>query len=110
MVEDDPGSRTALRYVLNHAGHEVEVAETLAEAMRAITAGGPPHDLVVLDLMLPDGDGAAVLQSLRAAGAATTVVVTTGVMDAQWLDRVRALGPSALLQKPIRLQELMRFL
>ena len=110
IVEDDPGSRTALGYVLAHAGHDVATAATLAEAMRHLSDASAP-DLIILDLMLPDGDGCAVLQSVRASPPPhPRVAVTTGVMDAAWLARVEALRPDALLRKPIRMDELMKLL
>ena len=69
-----------------------------------------PVDAVVLDLMLPDGDGIVVLEKIRAANADCRVVVTTGMSDPERLKKVRALRPEAILMKPIDLRELVRFL
>jgi two-component system response regulator QseB len=62
---------------------------------------------VVLDLMLPDGDGADVLRKIREEGFKTRVCVTTGVSTPGWLSRVSALGADCILQKPIDLSELL---
>ena len=58
--------------------------------------------------MLPDGDGIQVLQSLRANGSAARVAVTTAVGDMNRLDAVRSLNPTALLQKPIDVNRLLK--
>jgi two-component system, OmpR family, response regulator len=108
VVEDDPGARGALRYVFSRAGHHVTLAATLAEALLELRRHEP--DLVVLDLMLPDGDGEVVLQSLRASGSNVRVAVTTGVMEPQRLQRVQALNPTCVLLKPINVNDLLRCL
>lgn len=81
------------------------VAATLAEGLAALDAR--PH-WVILDLMLPDGDGGLVLRRVRDYGLPIRVVVTTGSHDPDRLRLVRALQPDALLGKPIRLPELLR--
>jgi DNA-binding NarL/FixJ family response regulator len=64
-------------------------------------------DCVVLDLMLPDGDGTIILKHLRKTSPSTRVAVTTGVNDTAWLDHVRAANPDCLLLKPIKLADLL---
>jgi two-component system response regulator (stage 0 sporulation protein F) len=80
------------------------VATTVAEAL-ALLKNGP--ESVVLDLMLPDGDGVTVLRAVRQMGLAARVVVATGAGDADYLQTARDLQPAALLQKPVRLPELI---
>ena len=110
MVEDERGSRTALGYVLTHAGHDVALAATVAEAMGELAAS-PPPDFVILDLMLPDGPGDTVLRAVRSSARPdTAVAVVTGVNDLQWLARVEALRPTVVMQKPIRVDELLRMI
>jgi two-component system phosphate regulon response regulator PhoB len=105
LVEDDPASVKALEYVLKHAGHEVTSVRTLAEALHHLEQSTP--DAVILDLMLPDGDGAIILQRLGASGSQAKVIVTTGVSDPQRLSQVRGLRPAGLLFKPLRTSELL---
>jgi DNA-binding response OmpR family regulator len=87
---------------------EVSVATTLSEAMTLIKSKHP--DSIVLDLMLPDGDGTTLLQHIRATRPEVRVIIATGVLDPHWLQRVRDAQPTGVLTKPIKIQELLRFL
>ena len=105
MVEDDLVSASALSTILGRRGYVVAHATTVAVALSLLD---PPPDTIILDLMLPDGDGEAVLQAVRAARVPTRVVVTTAMNEGDRLTAVRALGPDVLLQKPIDLASLLR--
>ena len=63
IVEDDPGIAGGLVAVLKGAGYAVDHCATLARAWAALQA--ETFDLLLLDLGLPDGDGAGLLQRLR---------------------------------------------
>src|SRR5437762_1098265 len=54
LVENHPDTLRYLRRYLLHAGHEVETAQTCAEALRGLRAR--PCYLLLTDLGLPDGD------------------------------------------------------
>lgn len=90
--------------LLARRGLVVDVAPTVAKALVAL-AGAP--DLVVLDLMLPDGSGATVLRAVREAGLDCPVAVTTGTADRTLLELVRSLNPVAILTKPVRFEDLV---
>jgi two-component system, OmpR family, response regulator len=106
VVEDDPATYGALRAILSHRGWHVAVAVTLAEAMRQLDVS--PPDCVILDLMLPDGNGVALLRAIRQRKLPVKVVVTTGAGDPNILQQTTGLAPDVLLRKPINLQELLR--
>ncbi len=106
-MEDDLVSASALMAILTRRGFEVLHASTVAAGLAMLDE---KPDTVILDLMLPDGDGAAVLKHIRAAGLPTRVVVTTAVHDAARLADVRALGPDLVMQKPIDLAGLLQVL
>ncbi|MDB5294696.1 MAG: response regulator transcription factor [Phycisphaerales bacterium] len=105
MVEDDTISANALRLILSRQGWTVAVAGTLAEA-NAYLDGQMP-DTIILDLMLPDGEGISVLKRVRDAGLAVRVAVTTAASDPFLLTRVQALVPHALLKKPLEISDLL---
>src|SRR5207244_3812521 len=63
-VEDERKVASFIRQGLEEEGHTVEVAADGAAALDLMVAG-PPHDLVVLDLMLPKRDGFEVLRQAR---------------------------------------------
>ncbi len=102
LVEDDPTSRRALGTALQRRGWSVCLAATVAEAKGRLDHGLEP-DVVLLDLMLPDGDGGDVLRDVRERGLDAKVAVCTGVADAERLNRVIALGPNAVFTKPLDL-------
>jgi DNA-binding response OmpR family regulator len=102
LVEDDQATRSALKRIYASRGWAIDATTTLAEA-RARLAAGP--DFVILDLMLPDGDGAELLRAIRRDGLPIGVIVATGCGDRERLDAVRALRPEALLAKPIDLRD-----
>ena len=98
VVEDDPSTAAALRRLLELHGYDVVLAETVRDALAGL-ARRPQH--ILLDLMLPDGDGARVLEAVRRSGMNSRVLVITGVGDAEHLDRVKSLKPEAMLKKPV---------
>jgi CheY-like chemotaxis protein len=63
VVEDDRDSRDALAALLRLEGHDVQCAANGAEALRRILTDTP--ELIVLDLFMPDMDGAMLLEILR---------------------------------------------
>jgi DNA-binding NtrC family response regulator len=104
LVEDDRATYTALKGILTLRGWDVVVATTVAEALEAIKSD---LDAVVLDLMLPDGEGETLLQLLRRDKRRMPVAVTTGVNDARRIAEVERMRPTVLLKKPIALTDLL---
>jgi two-component system response regulator PilR (NtrC family) len=107
LVDDDAFSAKSLRLLLTNWGYDVTVAASIAEARAAL---GTPFDFMILDLMLPDGDGADILRHVRQQKLPTKVTVTTGVSDQDRLKDVRSLQPTEILSKPIDLSKLMSLL
>jgi DNA-binding response OmpR family regulator len=105
IVEDDPTTRGALQHMFTHEGWQVYAASTIADAMKQLKIN--PPDFMVLDLMLPDGDGVLLLEHVRAKHPQTRVAVTTGVLNPQWLQRVHRAQPAIVLQKPIQIDDLL---
>jgi signal transduction histidine kinase/CheY-like chemotaxis protein len=103
VIDDDPDARLLLRQFLEDAGCEVETAGSGTEGLRLAHAR-PPH-LITLDLIMPRFNGYEVLEALRADPllASIPVVVVSIVATEQ---RGRALGAVALLDKPVRRDEL----
>lgn len=97
VVEDQEKHRDPLIVMLEAAGCSVEAVATVADGLEAL-AHGP--DVVILDLMLPDGDGIAILRRVRELNLPIKVVVTTGKSEEQ-LGAVNALAPVKVFRKPI---------
>ncbi|MGH2341417.1 response regulator transcription factor [Segnochrobactraceae bacterium EtOH-i3] len=104
LVEDDPVLGMAVRDQIVADGHSVDWMTHLSEAAAAIRAAA--FELVLLDLMLPDGRGLDFLKQRRAAGDVTPVIVLTA--RDQISDRIAALdaGADDYLVKPFDLFEL----
>ncbi|WP_075214322.1 response regulator transcription factor [Mongoliimonas terrestris] len=104
LIEDDRGLGSAVRDQIVDGGHSIDWVTRLADARDHVAAA--PYDLVLLDLMLPDGRGLDFLKTLRAAGDVTPVVIMTA-MD-QISDRIAGLNAGAddYLVKPFDLDEL----
>lgn len=104
LVEDNVDLGQAVREQIGEDGHAVDWVQTLDHAQLAI--GSTPYDLILLDLMLPDGRGIDFLRRLRSAGDGTPVIILTA-MD-QLSDRIAGLNAGAddYLVKPFDLSEL----
>ncbi|WP_203901567.1 response regulator transcription factor [Virgisporangium aliadipatigenens] len=105
VVDDQPNIVDMLVTVLGFHGFAVSTAGTAAEALRRAAADRP--DLVVLDVMLPDGEGFDVCRDLRAAGHELGIVFLTA-RDAP-RDTVTGLtyGGDDYVTKPFAVDELL---
>ena len=105
VVEDEPKMAALIKRVLVAERHVVDIAPDGVSAVALAETG--PHDVIVLDRMLPDIDGVTVLRLLRAKGVASPVLMLTalGTVD----DRVAGLdaGADDYLSKPLAFSELL---
>lgn len=121
VVEDDEDLRVVLADNLEDEGHRVTAVATVAAAARALGlppdgGAGPatavaeppePVDLVVLDVMLPDGDGYTLCRQYRAArGPAPVLMLTARRLEDDLITGLEA-GADDYLAKPYRLRELL---
>ncbi|HVF16145.1 MAG TPA: response regulator transcription factor [Steroidobacteraceae bacterium] len=106
VVEDESHLAAGLKLNLELDGYEVEVARTVRETATHLVQGNS-FDLIILDIMLPDGDGFSLCRKLRDAGDYTPVIMLTARGSAD--DRVRGLNTGAddYLAKPFELAELL---
>lgn len=105
LIEDD---RTLADYVakgLRESGHSVDHCGDGKSGLYA--AAAEEHDVVLLDRMLPGVDGMTILQTMRASGNQTPVLIMTALGEVD--DRVDGLrkGGDDYLAKPFSLQELI---
>jgi DNA-binding response OmpR family regulator len=105
IVEDETDIVSPLVQTLQREGYLVDQAATGSDAIVAATRD--QHDIVILDLGLPDMDGLDVCRSLREAGYHGAVLMLTA--RARELDRVVGLdaGADDYLAKPFGLAELL---
>lgn len=107
IIEDEPRMASLLRRSLTEEGHDVVVAGTLADAGRVLSTASVAPDLLIVDRMLPDGDGLGMVRQLRAAGDVRPALVLTARDRVD--DRVEGLhsGADDYLGKPFALAELL---
>ena len=104
LVEDTTGLGEAVRDQISEDGHAVDWVQSLAFADTSVKT--TPYNLILLDLMLPDGHGFDFLKKLRATGDTTPVIILTA--RDQVSDRIAGLNAGAddYLVKPFDLSEL----
>ncbi len=109
VVEDDPPIRELLTFHLERAGMSVRALATAGEAMATVSAWHP--DVVLLDLMLPDGSGLELCRQIREAGpdaaSAPGLIMVTALNEES--DRVVGLemGADDYITKPFSPRELV---
>jgi two-component system response regulator HydG len=104
LVDDEPDFVSATRELLTMHGHTVDTAERLDDARRILGNDGP--EVLLLDLMLPDGNGLELLEELRGSSV-KRVVFITGHPGIKSLIKNLS-GPSVTyLTKPINSRDLM---
>lgn len=104
LVEDDAVLGAAVRDQIAGDGHSVDWVVRIDAARDALASAA--YDLILLDLMLPDGRGIAFLRALRTAGNVTPLIILTALDQVS--DRIEGLtaGADDYLVKPFDLDEL----
>jgi two-component system response regulator RegX3 len=102
LVEDEPAIAEPLAETLTREGFHLEVAGTVAEALDGVTRVRP--DLILLDLMLPDGSGYDVCREVRRTSQVPIIMLTARGEEA---DRVIGLelGADDYVVKPFSARE-----
>lgn len=105
IVEDDPEAAAYLKRALSEAGHNIDTAGTGRDGL--MLAAGESYDVIILDRMLPQVDGLAIVRTIRASGVKTPVLLLTALGGID--DRVEGLeaGADDYLVKPFAFAELL---
>ncbi len=104
LIEDDVMLGVAVRDQIVGDGHSVDWVTRMDAARDAMA--GAAYDLILLDLMLPDGRGIVFLRASRAAGDVTPIIILTALDQVS--DRIEGLtaGADDYVVKPFDLDEL----
>ena len=105
VVEDEPTILELLSGSLRFAGFDVVTAASGHEALRVAAAARP--DLILLDVMLPDGDGFDVIRGIRAGGPRVPVIFLTARTRVQERVAGLTLGGDDYITKPFSLDEVL---
>lgn len=104
IVEDDPDLRTLVDYALAEDGYVVQGAGTVSEGAALALAG--EHGAILLDVVLPDGNGIELARRLRREGVTTPILMLTGQREKADIVRGLDAGADDYLAKPFSFDEL----
>ena len=99
VVDDDPGSREAVRVLLEQVGASVMTVASAAEARRELRASGA--DVIISDIAMEQENGYTLMESLRAEGLTIPGIALTGYARREDADRAYAAGFDVHLPKPV---------
>jgi two-component system OmpR family response regulator len=105
VVEDEPTILELLSGSLRFAGFEVVTAASGVEALRAAAAARP--DLILLDVMMPGGDGFEVIRQIRSGGPRVPVIFLTARGSVRERIAGLTLGGDDYVTKPFSLDEVL---
>lgn len=107
VVDDEEEVRRLAGLYLRDAGYRVLEAADGRRALEVVARHAP--DLVVLDLVMPEMEGAETIQELRRARPGLRVLAISGVVGADfYLHAAKMLGASDTLRKPFSREQLLR--
>jgi len=105
LLEDDGSLIDGLTYALKKNGFDIEVARTVKEA-ETLTAQQSDFDLFLFDVTLPDGNGFALCEKLRASGSRIPLIFLTASDEEISVIRGLDCGGDDYITKPFKLGEL----
>ncbi len=107
LVDDEALVLHAMRAVLEGAGYEVVAAAGGAEAIERLRREAGGFELAVIDLSMPEVDGAAVLRAVRACAPGLPVVLGSGYAEEEVRERLADLEPEVFVHKPYTADQLL---
>lgn len=105
VVDDEPTARSFVGGALGDAGYEAIEAGDLAQARQAIATGAA--DIVLLDVVLPDGSGLSLLQQIALENPSPPVILITAFGEVELAVQAMKQGALDFLQKPLDLEQLI---
>jgi two-component system response regulator MprA len=101
VADDSETILLLLRTRLEMEGHEIETATDGQEVVDAVRDAPAPHDILLLDAMMPRKSGIDALRELRAAGIAVPALIVSAHTDGGNGDDHADLAISGYIPKPI---------
>ena len=100
-ADDFPELRELIAFSLTRSGHSVACAEDGLKAWAAISPNPAAYDLVITDHDMPQMSGLELVEKLRSLPFAGKVIVFSGELTRDAIERYRALAPDLILGKPV---------
>ena len=107
LIDDDPDSVRLLTLMLNPEGYQITSARSGHEGLRLATQ--EPHDLIIIDVMMPDMDGFEVCRTIRQTPGISSVPILMLSARTRVDDKIEGLraGASDYMTKPINRKDLL---
>jgi two-component system response regulator HydG len=105
LAEDHASTRTTMRGLLSAAGYEIDVASSGVEAVLYLKK--KVYDLLITDLIMPEGTGFEVIQHLRKRKMMIPVLVCSGYVAEKGADKSLEGFRFSALSKPFRPEALL---
>lgn len=105
VIDDEREICRAVADILRDEGHRVFVAHDAQNGLKTVSKEMP--DVCLLDVWLPDQDGLAVLEKIRAAGSDASVIMISGHANIETAVKATRLGAVDFLEKPLSLEKLV---
>jgi len=107
LVEDDDGTRRILGRVLTSAGYRVLAASSVGAAITLVEQHGEPVNLVLSDVVLPDGSGRDVIEQARRRWPGLHALLASGYPDSVLVGYGLGASDVSRLAKPFTTSELL---
>lgn len=105
IVEDDCDLANITKIHLEHAGYQTTIASTCAEVSELISEND--YDLVLLDMLLPDGDGHSVCCQIREKHRLCPIIFMSCLSDSNNIVSALKEGGDDYIVKPVKYDELL---
>ena len=105
IVDDEANTLASLARAFRLAGHEATVCDNAGKALELAKAQA--FDLILSDVVMPNKDGLALLEDLKAQGVSAPVVMMSGQAHIEMAVRATKLGALDFLEKPISTEKLL---
>jgi len=106
VVDDEAGLRDMLSILLKREGYDVSLAPSFTTGCESVDGAPTPFDLVLTDLMMPDGSGLDVLSRAKARSENTEVIVMTAYGDVETAIDAMKRGAYDFVTKPFATSEI----
>jgi two-component system nitrogen regulation response regulator GlnG len=108
LAEDEPVIQRLCKRLLTGAGYELVTCAGVQQAL-SVLREGPPPDLLITDLRMPDGHGLEVIREFRTRSPQGAVIIVTGSpMGEDHMRQVDDLGPHHFIGKPFETEVLLK--
>ncbi len=108
LVEDDPDVRKVEKELLTVLGYRVTEVSSGEEALKIVKGQRPP--IVITDLSMPGMDGAELGREVKKIAPDTKVLLISGFVSEEEMEKFKKMGIDAVLHKPFGLEELRKIL